>query len=257
MAKIVLVMEYEGTRYHGFQYQDNALTVQAEVEKAVGRLTGESTRVAAASRTDAGVHAKGQVVSFRTGAGLPARIWVRAMNYYLPPDIAAKEAWLADDAFDVRRDAVRREYRYSILNSEVRSPLKLHHNYFFPQPLDVEAMQQASLLLEGQHDFASFTPVRVDKAGGSVRRVYEARVNRQGDLVQFSVTANSFLPHQIRHTVGALLQVGRGRLRVDQFGQIAEARKPGLAGPAVPPHGLCLMKVEYFKTLGNQENENV
>ncbi|MBI4287655.1 MAG: tRNA pseudouridine(38-40) synthase TruA [Chloroflexi bacterium] len=257
MPKIALVVEYDGTRYHGFQYQENANTVQAELEKAIKRLTNESIRVLAASRTDAGVHAKGQVVSFRTQAQLSGKVWVQGLDYYLPADVAVKEAWPVSDGFDVRRDAVRREYRYSIFNNRVRSPFRVQYAHFFPQPLDIEAMDRASRLLEGEHDLASFTPMPVKAARGTVRTVCEARVTRQGDLVHFSMAANSFLPHQIRHTVGALLQVGRGRLGVTDFEQIVQARHPGLAGPAAPPRGLCLMKVQYLKVLGNQEDENI
>ena len=252
MTKIVLVVEYDGTRYHGFQYQENAITVQAELEGAIKSLTNESIRVIAASRTDAGVHAKGQVVSFRTHIQLPSRTWIRALNHYLPSDVAIKEAWPVDESFDVRRDAIRREYQYSIFNNKVRSPLKLRFAYFFPQPLDIEAMQEGSQTLEGEHDFASFTPVALGKAGKSIRTVYKSGVKRQGDTVYFSIVANSFLPHQIRHTVGALLQVGRGKIGVAEFKKIKQARQPGLAGPSVPPHGLCLMSVQYLKSLGNE-----
>lgn len=255
MAKIVLVVEYDGTRYHGFQYQENAITVQAELERALKSLTSESIRLIAASRTDAGVHARGQVVSFRTQAQFPSQTWIRALNHFLPLDIAVKQAWSVSDNFDVRRDAIRRDYWYSIFNNRVRSPLKLRFAYFFPQTLDIEVMAQASQTLEGEHDLASFSPVVADRARGTRRTVYESRIKRQGDMIHYSVSANSFLPHQIRHTVGALIQVGRGRLGVKGFEQITQARLPGLAGPAVPPHGLCLMKVQYLKSLGNNEQK--
>lgn len=252
MAKIVLVVEYDGTRFHGFQYQENAITVQAELERAINKLTQESIRIIAASRTDAGVHARGQVVSFRTNVQLSSETWIGALNYYLPPDVAVKKTIPVDDKFDVRRDAVRREYQYSILNNKVRSPLKLRFAYFYPQPLDVGAMQEASRTLEGQHDFASFTPAVIEKAGKSIRTVYQSRIEKLADTIYFSMVANSFLPHQIRHTVGALLQVGRGKIGITEFKKIREARRPGLAGPAVPPHGLCLMSVQYLKSLGNE-----
>lgn len=247
-----MVVEYDGTRFHGFQYQENAITVQGELERALKNLTQEQIRVIGASRTDAGVHAKGQVVSFRTPIQLQPKRWIGALNHYLSLDVAIREAWQVGEGFDVRKDAVRREYQYSIFNNKVRSPLKLRFAYFFPQPLDIEAMQEASATLEGEHDLASFTPAVLEKVGKSVRTVYESRVKRQGDLVYFSMVANSFLPHQIRHTMGALLQVGRGKIGVTEFKKIKQARQPGLAGPAVPPHGLCLMSVQYLKSLGNE-----
>lgn len=251
MAKIALIVEYDGTRYHGFQYQDNAITVQAELELALKGLTNQSIRVKAACRTDAGVHAVGQVVSFRTQAQYPPEAWVKALNYFLPPDVAVQEAWPVAEDFDVQRWAIRREYRYTIFNRRVRSPFKVRFAYFYPQPLDVAAMQRASRTLEGEHDLSSFSPLAGERAGKTTRKVYQSRVSRRGDLVYFTMAANSFLPHQIRHTVGALLRVGRGKLGVAEFGQILGARQPGLAGPAVPPQGLCLMKVEYSQLLGS------
>lgn len=248
MAKIALLIEYDGSRYHGFQFQANATTVQAEMERALKKLTGEDIRVVAASRTDAGVHARGQVASFRTAISYPPRTWVGALNFYLPQDIAVRSSWAVAEDFDVRKRAVSREYRYSILNRPSRSPLRLGFAHHVPRPLDVEAMSQACQILLGEHDLASFTPVRETR--GTVRTVYKASVTRVGELVHFDIAANSFLPHQVRHTAGALLRVGQGRTAVKEFQEIAQARKPGLAGPAAPARGLCLMKVSYPHPLG-------
>ena len=143
VTKIVLIVEYDGTRYHGFQWQKQASTIQAELEKAVGKLSGEAVRVVGASRTDAGTHAKGQVVSFRTGREFPMATWVKGLNAYLPVDIAVKGASEARDSFDVRREATRREYAYYILNSPARSPLQERYTYLVPRSLDVGAMGEA------------------------------------------------------------------------------------------------------------------
>jgi tRNA pseudouridine38-40 synthase len=235
-------MEYDGTRYHGSQHQTNAPTIQGETEHALERLTGEKVRIAVASRTDAGVHAKGQVVSFKANSVFAPKTWARALNHYLPPDIAIKAAYNADDGFDVRRHAWSREYRYSILNTFVPSPLMRRYTCFVPHPLDMEAMRRACQVLVGEHDFASFSGVI---GGQSRRRVYRAEVGKQGNLVIFDMEASSFLPHQVRNTAGGLIRVGLGKMKVDTFWELARSGRPGAIGPAVPAQGLCLMKVNY------------
>lgn len=243
-SKIVLIMEYDGTNYHGFQLQLNQPTVQEETEKAIFRLTGERKRVIAASRTDSGVHARGQVVSFLTESRLPSGAFVRGLNYYLPRDIAVKAAYRVERSFDIRRSAVRREYNYYILNSDTRSPLRRGFSYLVAGALDIEAMNQASRYLIGEHDFASFAteaPVGLK----TVRTVHRAEFRKKGDMVVYTMAAKSFLPHQVRNTVGALIRVGLGRMKINDFCSIIEAKKLGLAGPTAPACGLCLMRIEY------------
>ena len=252
-TKIVLIMEYDGTHYHGFQLQAGPPTIQGEVEKALWELTGERTRVMAASRTDAGVHAKGQVVSFRTGSPLPPPTFVGGLNYYLPNDIAVKAAYRVDDSFDVRRDALSREYSYYILNSSTRSPTREGFTYLITGHLDIEAINQACQALIGRHNFASFTTGNGVRLRNTVRTVYRAEVLEGGELVAFNLVADSFLPHQVRNTVGALVRVGLGWTSVDQFHNIAEAKTPGLAGPTAPAHGLCLMRINYPRPFGERD----
>ncbi len=246
--RILLVVEYDGRHYHGFQWQANLPTIQAELERAIWRVTGEARRVIAASRTDAGVHAKGQVVSFRTESTLAPRTFVRALNYYLPRDIAVKGACRVNIDFDVRREALSREYDYYILNSATRSPLLEGFAYIVSNELDVEMMNRACQLLQGEHNFASFA-TSLGRIRSTVRTVYEARATRAGELVTFHMTANSFLPHQVRNTVGLLIKVGCGKVGLDEFYQIIEAKKLGLAGPTAPPCGLCLTRVNYRSNL--------
>lgn len=248
ISKIVLVVEYDGRRYHGFQWQTNLPTIQAELEQAIQKLTQEHHRVVAASRTDAGVHAKGQVVSFRTTSALSPGTFVRALNYYLPKDIAVKGACRVNLDFHVRRDALSRKYSYYILNSSTRSPLVEGFTYFVPQELDIGVMNKACQLLEGEHDFASFAAT-LKPLRGTVRTVYEAKVMQEGNLISFHITANSFLPHQVRNTVGLLIRVGTGKVQIDEFHQIMEVKRRGLAGPTVPACGLCLIRVNYPKDL--------
>jgi tRNA pseudouridine38-40 synthase len=235
-------MEYDGTRYHGSQYQTNAPTIQGETEHALERLTGEKVRIALASRTDAGVHAKGQVVSFKTNSTFAPKTWVRALNHYLPPDIAIKAAYYAEDDFDVRRHAWSREYRYSILNTSAPSPLMRRYTCFVSHPLDTEDMDRACQELVGEHDFASFSGMI---HGQARRRVYRAEVSHQDNLVIFDIEASSFLPHQVRNTVGGLIRVGLGKLEVESFWALAQSGRPGAVGPAAPTQGLCLTKINY------------
>jgi tRNA pseudouridine38-40 synthase len=244
-TKIVLIAEYDGTRYHGFQLQATLPTVQWEIEKALWKLTGEKTRVMAASRTDAGVHAKGQVVNFRTQSSLPPQTFVNGLNYYLSRDVAIKAAYRVDDSFNVRRDAISREYNYYILNSLTRSPIREGFAYRVGGHLDIEAMNQACQALIGEHDFISFASSMGIGTKSTVRRMYQAEMEKDGELVVFNMVANSFLTHQVRNTVGTLIRVGLGRMKVDEFCSIIEMKKPGLAGPTAPARGLCLMQVNY------------
>lgn len=244
-SKIILIVEYDGTGYHGSQLQKNAPTVQEEIEKALKKLTGERIRVKAASRTDAGVHARGQVFGFRTQSKLPLTAFVDGLNHYLPRDIAVRESHKADGAFDVRRAATSREYRYSILNSQTRSPLRQTFSHRVGGRLNVAAMQRACRALVGKHDFASFAAEAATAGKSTVREVHRASIKRDGDMIVFDMTANSFLPHQVRNTVGPLLRVGQGKMTVQEFENMITARTPGLAWPTAPAAGLCLMKVNY------------
>ena len=245
LSKVVLVVEYEGARYHGFQAQPGLLTIQGELESALYELTGDSVHVVGAGRTDAGVHAQGQVVGFRTGSDLSPKRFVSGLNYYLPEDIAVKSAHRVRSDFDVRRDACSREYRYTILNRRTRSPLRRKRAYLVTSPLDVGAMKEACHVLIGDHDFSPFFGSTGGKAFNPIRTVYKADVSKKGDLVTFDMMANSFLPHQVRRTAGALIEVGRGKVAVEEFWGVARSKERGVAGPAAPAYGLCLVRVNY------------
>ncbi|MBI2830198.1 MAG: tRNA pseudouridine(38-40) synthase TruA [Chloroflexi bacterium] len=248
---MALIVEYDGTRYYGFQFQGNLPTVQEEIEKALGRLTGEKVRVLSASRTDTGVHAKGQVVSFRTHSALAMEEFVGGLNFYLPRDIAVKAAHRVDNSFNVQKHAVSREYWYYIFNSSTRSPLRERFSYHVSGKLDIDKMNHACQVLIGPHDFASFASRDV-RLKSTVRNVFEANVERDGELVVFNMVANSFLPHQIRNTVGTLIRIGQGRLAIEKLHNIMEAKKPGLAGPAVPANGLFLVRINYPGPFGEE-----
>ncbi len=252
MSKIVLTIEYNGRRYAGFQFQSALPTVQGEIEKAIFKVSAEKLRVLAASRTDAGVHARGQVISFRTQSNLNPRTWARALNFYLPEDIAVKAVYKVPDNFNIRKEAISREYRYYVLNRASPSPLKRAFAYHVPVPLNMSRLQEASRELVGEKDFSSFTsPYK----GNKVRTIYKASIDKKEEIVSFHMVANSFLPHQVRNTVGALLRVGLGKMDIDEFRSVINAQRPSLAGPTAPPHGLCLTKVNYPKPL-KESGEN-
>jgi tRNA pseudouridine38-40 synthase len=245
-ARIILVIEYNGTNYHGSQSQVNAPTIQGEIEKALKKLTGERIRIKIASRTDAGVHAKGQVVGFDARAKLPLKSFIDGLNHYLPEDIAVKEAYKAEADFDVRRRAVSREYRYCIYNSPTRSPLKEGTAWRVAGKLDIAAMQKACEALIGRHDFASFVGSEITaKQKRTVRDIFKAEITQDGEMAIFKIIANSFLPHQVRNMIGSLVKVGQDKMTTTEFKQMVESRTPGLARPTAPAEGLCLVQVNY------------
>lgn len=245
MAPLALLLEYDGSRYRGSQWQATDLTIQGELEKAIHKLTGEKIRIKMASRTDAGVHARGQVVAFETASRLEPGVIVKGLNHYLPVDIAVRAACRAKEGFDPRRQALSRSYSYRILSADAPSPLRRGQSHRVSGVLDTGVMNKACRGLVGEQDLSSFASGMAGEKKNPVRRIYEAAVEREGDVVVFRITAASFLPHQVRNTVGALLRLGLGRMTLDEFKGIIRARKFGLAGPAVAACGLCLDEVSY------------
>ncbi len=252
VTKIALILEYDGTSYYGFQLQAELPTIQSELEAALWKLTGDRIRITGASRTDSGVHARGQVVSFGTKSELPPATFVKGLNHYLSKDIAVKAAHRIADSFDVRHDAISREYNYYILNSLTRSPLRQHFCHQVAGELNLENVNTACQALIGKQDLASFASQLGDKIKNTIRTVYRAEVQKDGDMAIFNIIARSFLPHQVRNTVGALIRVGLGKMTVDDFHSIIKSRQPGLAGPTAPARGLCLVRVNYPRPLGEE-----
>lgn len=248
--KIALVVEYDGTDYHGFEWQDNVPTIQGALEKAIREVTGEPRRVIPASRTDTGVHARGQVVSFWTESRLEPPAFARALSARLPPDIAVVRSVLISDDFSVRAAAVSREYEYLILNRQVRSPLDRRFSAWVSRPLDVTAMSRACLALIGKHDFTSFA-TNWEGDRNPVQEIYRAETEARGGYVIFRIAATAFLPHQVRNTVGSLIKIGLHKMEAGEIERIIEARRPGLAGPTAPASGLCLTRVNYDRPLGD------
>jgi tRNA pseudouridine38-40 synthase len=243
--RLALVVEYEGTGYSGFQYQTNAPSIQEELEKAIAQLTGEKLRVAGAGRTDAGVHARGQVVSFETAAHHTPETFLRALNHYLPDEIAVKAAYRTEEDFDPRRMALSRRYRYTIDRSATASPLTRRTAYHLSEELDIEEMRRAAKAFVGGHDFASFAG-SLDRADASTcREIFEADVRQDGDIMTIDVEGNSFLPHQVRRMAGALVDVGRGSITRNDLRSMLERRSKDVTARSLPSQGLCLLSVTY------------
>jgi tRNA pseudouridine38-40 synthase len=232
-------VEYDGTEFGGFQFQTNARTVQGELEAALAHLShGERRPVDGAGRTDAGVHASGQVISFTYTGSLTAADLTRALNGLLPTDVAIRDVRRAPRAFHPRYAARYREYRYTVWNGP-RSPLRERTALGVRVPLDTDAMARAGSVFEGRHDFSAFGSA--DRQ--PVRTVQSVRVRRDGRLVTIDVRADAFLRGMVRRVVAALLEVGRGKLKKQDLVAALASREPALDGAAAPAKGLCLRRV--------------
>ena len=240
-----LILEYDGASYHGWQRQKNALSLQQVIEEALARITGEKVRLIASGRTDAGVHARGQVANFVTESTAPLRAFVQGLNSLLPLDIAVLQAEEVPLDFHARYAAIWKTYEYCILNRPVRSPLHQGHAWWLSESLDLAAMEAAAQSLPGEHDFAAFRAAG-GRPGHAVRRVGEAfwRREPEGWLV-FSITANGFLRGMVRSLVGTMVEIGKGKYPPEYLGEALKKGDRRLAGPTAPPQGLFLMKVDY------------
>lgn len=238
------VVEYDGTEYHGFQIQANAPTIQEALEEALAGVTQAHVHIRFSGRTDAGVHATGQVVDFWTTWRRSVDELQRAWNATLPADIAIRELAPAAQDFHARYSACSRIYRYNVWNHPVRSPLHRRTHFHVIQPLDVERMAEAAQVLVGEHDFRTFgAPMQSD--GPTVRVVKRIDVWREGDEVFVEIEANAFLRRMVRRIVAALVDVGRSRLTVADVADALAAADPARLQGAAPAHGLCLIKVQY------------
>ncbi|MCE5200653.1 MAG: tRNA pseudouridine(38-40) synthase TruA [Armatimonadota bacterium] len=243
MRNVKVVVEYDGTDYFGFQYQPKVPTVQGELERVLSRIVKERVTVYGSGRTDAGVHATGQVINFRTCGSIPVEKICLAMNSLLPASIAALQAEEVDDDFHSRYSAKSRLYRYDILNRDLRSALIGRYSWHVSRELNVDAMREAATCLEGVRDFESFCTSREDEM--TVRNITRIGVDRQGEHVIIEIGANAFLRSMVRVIVGTLAEVGTGKRHWSEVGKILEARDRKVAGKTAPPQGLCLMHVEY------------
>jgi tRNA pseudouridine38-40 synthase len=244
VRNIKVTVEYDGADYFGFQYQPNVPTIQETLGRVISRIVEEEVTVYGSGRTDAGVHAAGQVVNFHTEGAIPVEKMCVAMNSLLPASIVALEAEEVEPDFHARYSAKSRLYRYDILNREVGSALEGRYCWHVNRPLNVEAMSEAAGRLVGVHDFSSFCCG--DGGGGSpVRDMRAIDVRRGGEHVVIELRANAFLRSMVRVIVGTLVEVGLARRSASEMSEILEAKDRARAGKTAPPHGLCLVEVEY------------
>lgn len=267
MRTLKLTIAYDGAAYAGWQSQLDKPTVQSTLEEALARVTGERVRVLASGRTDAGVHALGQVVGLRTNSPLSTDVLLRALNANLPEDIVVREVAKAPDGFHAIRDALRKRYRYVIHDGPLRSVFLRRYAWHYAYGrLNDEAMRRAASALLGTHDFSSFQSSGAERAT-SVRTIYEIRVERgraghhmlffpfestddegragRRDFMTIEVEADGFLYNMVRTIVGTLVQVGRGKQPESWLGEVLRAADRRAAGPTAPPQGLMLVHVEY------------
>jgi tRNA pseudouridine38-40 synthase len=254
--KLVLVLEYEGSAYSGFQRQDNALTVQAVIEDAIYTLSGEQSVVKGAGRTDAGVHALGQVATFEICSRISTDQLRTGINHFLPQDVAVKDVQLVPRIFDARRHALSRVYRYTLFCGRDRSPFLDGTTYRIRESIELRVMEQALSYLEGVRDFAPFSgPLGLVKS--TIRELFRTKIWPEGDLVHIELEGSSFLRQQVRRTIGALLQVGTHKLSLEQFKLMADSGVRGSAHWVAPARGLCLLRVNYDMTLlEDRQNES-
>ena len=241
---IKLTLEYDGTDYCGWQAQPNGRALQDVLEQAIEKILGVKTRLTASGRTDAGVHALGQVANFLYDGQVDLWRLQRGLNAVTPDDIAIRRVEVVGDSFDARRDGCARVYQYRIWNDPWPSAVHRRYAWHFHEALDLSAMQEAIRCLEGEHDFASFQAAGCD-AAHSVRNIFRNSLSRDGGFVIYDVEATAFLRHMVRNIVGTLVQVGRGERASASFRELLEAKDRTLAGPTAPPHGLFLVEVKY------------
>lgn len=252
MRNICMIVSYDGSAYNGFQSQPNSNTIQDKIEEALCTLTGETIKITASGRTDAGVHARGQVINFHTESRIPIDRWCMALNSRLPDDIIVTDAREVSETFHARRSAIRKTYRYSIRCGRYKDVFRRHLEYHHYGSLDVEAMRLALSYLVGEHDFTSFCSVHTT-AKTNVRTIYNASIstneqyigNMKSTQLFIDITGNGFLYNMVRIIVGTLIEVGEGKRVPDDMRRILESRDRTQAGPTAMAHGLMLWEVLY------------
>lgn len=245
-----LVLQYDGANYHGSQLQVGVRTIQGVLEEALQRVLGVKTRIHASGRTDAGVHALGQVVHFKTASGIPVSELKLRLNELLPEDIRVLSAKEMSLSFHSRYDAIGKVYRYTILNSRIHGRYKAESAYVFSSELDVEKMRKAASHLIGTHDFSAFGVNPGREVENAVRRIKRLDLKREGHYIFIEVEADGFLYKMVRSIVGTLLDVGRGKTEPEEIPAIIESRDRCRAGATAPAQGLCLVEVNYPENQG-------
>lgn len=243
MVRTKMIIQYDGTNYHGFQRQINAHTVQQEIEQCLHKLTAENITIISAGRTDAGVHALGQVIAFDSNSTIPPERFDLALNTILPPDIRALKSALARPDFNPRYDAVKKQYRYLIYRKKEKAIFYRNYACCFNRELNIKAMQKACTVIEGKHDFKPFSSTG-SSAKTSERTVYKCTLTEKEPFLILDISANGFLYNMVRIIVGTLFKIGMGRLKHD-IAEVFACQERSMAGPTAPPQGLYLVAVEY------------
>ena len=251
MRCLKLIVQYDGTDFSGFQRIPGKRTVQGELERAIRRVMQENIRIAGAGRTDAGVHASGQVVSFSTNCTIPLEKVTIALNSVLPKDISISDAAEVNPDFHARYSAISRTYRYTILNAELPDALQARYTHWERAAVDESLMETASRFLVGIHDFSSFCTA-VPNTGHSIREIKNISVSRQNNRVIIEIKANAFLRNMARIIAGTLIQVGASRIQPHEVKEILEARDRRKACKTAAASGLCLVNVEYADPYSSQ-----
>ncbi|MBS1850973.1 MAG: tRNA pseudouridine(38-40) synthase TruA [Acidobacteria bacterium] len=248
MRNLRLILAYDGSDFAGWQVQPASPTIQGTLATAIGRLTGEKVLPQGSGRTDAGVHALAQVVTFVTESNVPTGNFLKALNDLLPPAIRVLEAAEVPADFHARKSARAKTYRYHMYRADICPPFLARYVWHFPYPLDEGAMQEAAGRVLGEHDFTSFAavdPERDETPASHVRSILASEWERQGDELVYTVRGSGFLHHMVRNLVGTFLLVGKGTLQPEDVSRILEARKRSAAGATAPASGLFLVSVEY------------
>lgn len=244
MPTVLLTIAYDGTKYSGWQVQPNGLAVQQVVEEALEQLLQESVQVRSSGRTDAGVHARAMAASFITSRNLPLRAYVEGVNRFLPSDVAVQSACIVPEGFKPITMAHAKHYRYTILNSSVRSPLDRFYSWQVREPLNLLAMKEAAVLFVGSHDFAAFRASNC-VAKTTVRRIDSVQITRVDDRITIDVTGGGFLKNMVRVMVGTLVDIGKGRFLPSEIERLLQRGDRKEAGSTAPACGLCLIEVVY------------
>lgn len=244
IKKIALGIEYNGSAYNGWQKQKHGLGVQAVLEKALSYVANEEIKVVCAGRTDAAVHATGQVIHFETHADRDRSAWIQGTNTKLPNDVCVNWAIPVEEGFHARFSALKRYYRYIICSTAVRPAILDKLVSWDYRSFDVSRMQQAAVCLRGEHDFSSYRAIHC-QAKSPVRTVYQLDVVRSGDFIFIDIEANAFLHHMVRNIAGVLMAIGAGEKEVSWAEEVLSYQDRRLGGVTAPPHGLYFMKVTY------------
>ena len=244
MRRIKLIVAYDGTEYSGWQIQPEAPTIEMYLDKAIHGLTGENVHVTGASRTDAGVHAYGNVAVFDTESTIPGDRFTFALNRFLPDSIVIQDSWEVAGDFHPRHCNTRKTYEYRILNTAVPFPQKRNFTWHVAGSIDIKKMREAAAYIVGEHDFKSFCCVKT-QAESTVRTIYSLEILQEGNEIIIRIKGNGFLYNMVRIITGTLIQVGKGRFEPEYVKQMLEAKDRTVAGQTAPPQGLTLVGIEY------------